>query len=126
MGQLTLPASGQVYLDANALIYTVEKHPVYGPLLQPLWLAAQAKTVEVISSALAILGTLVAPLKSGDQALKQADESALLGTELRLLPITHSILRGTARLRATAKLKPPRRSTRRSGVEPELLAVCYE
>ncbi len=35
MGTLTLPASGLVYLDANPVIYTVEKHPVYGPLLQP-------------------------------------------------------------------------------------------
>jgi hypothetical protein len=42
---LTLPASGLVYLDANPVIYTVEKHPVYGPLLQPLWLAAQAKAI---------------------------------------------------------------------------------
>lgn len=33
MGSLTLPASGLVYLDANPIIYTVEKHPVYGPLL---------------------------------------------------------------------------------------------
>lgn len=33
MGALTLPATGLVYLDANPIIYTVEKHPVYGPLL---------------------------------------------------------------------------------------------
>ena len=46
MGALSLPASGLVYLDANPIIYTVEKHPVYGPLLQPLWQAAQAKTIE--------------------------------------------------------------------------------
>ena len=45
MGALTLPASGLVYLDANPVIYTVEKHPVYGPLLQPLWMAAQAKAI---------------------------------------------------------------------------------
>ena len=43
MGTLTLPASGLVYLDANSVIYTVESHPVYGPLLQPLWQAARVK-----------------------------------------------------------------------------------
>jgi hypothetical protein len=42
MGALTLPASGMVYADAQALIYTVEKHPTYGPLLCPLWQAVQA------------------------------------------------------------------------------------
>ena len=37
VGSLTLPSAGLVYLDANPVIYSVEKHPVYGPLLQPLW-----------------------------------------------------------------------------------------
>ncbi len=66
MGALNLPASGLVYLDANSLIYTVEKHPVYGPLLQPLWRAAQARTIEVVTSELALMETLVGPLKSGN------------------------------------------------------------
>ena len=107
MGTLTLPASGLVYLDANPIIYTVEKHPVYGPLLQPLWQAAQAQTIEAISSDLALMETLIGPLRSGDVALEKAYEQALLGTEMRLLPITHTILREAARLRATTKLKTP-------------------
>jgi predicted nucleic acid-binding protein len=107
MGKLTLPPSGLVYVDANTLIYTVEKHPAYGPLLQPLWLAAQAKTIEVVSSDLALMETLVLPLKNGDKTLEQAYERALLGTELRLLPLTHAILREAARLRATTRIKTP-------------------
>jgi predicted nucleic acid-binding protein len=107
VGSLTLPGSGLVYLDANPIIYSVEKHPVYGPLLQPLWLAAQAKTIEVVSSDLVLLEVLVGPFKSGDTALATAYEQALLGTDMRLLPITHPILREAARLRATTKLKTP-------------------
>jgi predicted nucleic acid-binding protein len=107
VGTLMLPASGLVYLDANSVIYTVEKHPVYGPLLQSVWLAAQAKTIEVVSSELALLETLVLPLKNGDKVLEQAYEVALLGTEIRLLPITQPILRRAAQLRATTKLKTP-------------------
>lgn len=107
MGTLTLPASGQVYLDANPVIYTVEKHPVYGPLLQPLWQAVQAKTIEVVSSELALMETLVGPLKSGNTTLERAYEQALLGTDMRLLPITQPILREAARLRATTKLRTP-------------------
>ena len=107
MGALNLPASGLVYLDANSLIYTVEKHSVYGPLLQPLWLAAQAGTIEVVSSELALMETLVLPLKNGDKTLEQTYEQALLGTEMRLLPITQRILREAARLRATTKLRTP-------------------
>ena len=107
MGSLSLPTSGLVYLDANPIIYTVEKHPVYGPLLQPLWQAAQVRTIEVVTSELALLETLVGPLRSGNTSLERAYEQALLGTEMRLLPITQPILREAARLRATTKLKTP-------------------
>jgi predicted nucleic acid-binding protein len=96
-----------VYLDANPIIYSVEKHPAFGPLLQPLWQAAQAKSIEVVSSDLVLMEALVGPLKSGDTSLEKAYEQALLGTDIRLLPITQSILREAARLRATTKLKTP-------------------
>jgi predicted nucleic acid-binding protein len=96
-----------VYLDANPIIYSVEKHPVFGPLLQPLWQAVQAKTIEVVSSDLVLMEALTGPLKSGNTALEKAYEQALLGTDMRLLPITHTILREAARLRVTTKLKTP-------------------
>jgi hypothetical protein len=72
MGSLTVPSSGQVYLDANSVIYSVEKHPVYWPLLEPLWQAAKGKTIELVSSELVLMETLVAPLKSGDTGLVHA------------------------------------------------------
>ena len=59
---MTLPSSGQIYVDANSVIYTVEKHPIYGPLLEPLWHAAQAGSIEVVSSELTLLECLVSPL----------------------------------------------------------------
>jgi predicted nucleic acid-binding protein len=111
MGALSLPASGLVYVDANSIIYTVEKHPVYGPLLQPLWQAALARTLEALTSELALMEALVGPLKSGNTTLEHAYEQALLGTDMRLLPITQSILREAARLRATTRLKTPTRCT---------------
>ena len=107
MGALTLPASGLVYIDTMTLIYTVERYPAYWPLLEPLWLAAQAGTIEIVSSELTLMETMVKPLKSGNAALVKAFEQALLGTDMRLLPITQTILREAARLRATTKLKTP-------------------
>jgi hypothetical protein len=50
-----------VYVDANPVIYSVETHPIYGPLLQPLWQATQAKTLEVVRSELVLMETLVGP-----------------------------------------------------------------
>jgi predicted nucleic acid-binding protein len=92
-----------VYLDANPLIYAIEKHPDYGPLLAPLWPAV----LEAVSSELLLLEALVGPLKRGDSALQKTYEQALLGSDFRLFPITQAILREAARLRATTKLKTP-------------------
>jgi predicted nucleic acid-binding protein len=51
--------------------------------------------------------SLVGPFKSGDASLESAYEQALLGTDMRLLPIMQLILREAARLRATTRLKTP-------------------
>ena len=107
MGSLTLPAGGTVYVDAMVVIYTVELYPDYWPLMEPLWLAAKARTLEVLSSELTIMEVLVKPLKTKDAAMIAAFERAFTGTDMRLLPITQSILRDAAQLRATTKLRTP-------------------
>lgn len=107
MGSLIVPSTGLVYLDANAVIYSVEKHPVYWPLLQPLWLAAKGKIIEIVSSDLTLMESLIAPLKSGDATLANTYEQLFQQAQTRLLPITQAILREAAQLRATTKLKTP-------------------
>ena len=72
-----------------------------------MWRAAQAGTVEIVSSELTLMEAMVGPLKSGNTTLEKAFEQVLLGTEMRLLPITQPVLREAARLRATTKLKTP-------------------
>jgi len=104
---MSLPPSGLVYLDANSIIYSVEKHPVYWPLVEPVWTAAKKGTIEIVSSELALMETLVGPLKSGDVALAQAYEQLFQQAQTRLVPITQAILREAARLRATTKLRTP-------------------
>jgi predicted nucleic acid-binding protein len=107
MGSLTVPPSGLVYLDTNPVIYSVEKNPTYWPLLEPLWQAARGGTVEIVSSDLTLMETLVGPLKSGDTALADAFELLFQQAQTRLLPITQPVLREAARLRATTNLKTP-------------------
>jgi predicted nucleic acid-binding protein len=96
-----------VYLDANSIIYSVEKHTTYWPLIQPVWLAAKGKTIEIVSSELTLMETLIGPLKKGDAALAVTYEQLFQQEQTRLLPITQSILRDAAQLRATTKLKTP-------------------
>jgi predicted nucleic acid-binding protein len=99
--------AGLVYLDANPIIYSVEKHPAYWPLLEPLWQAAKGKNIEIVSSDLVLMETLTGPLKSGDTALATSYEQLFQQAQTRLLPITHPILREAAQLRATTKLRTP-------------------
>ncbi|MCI0349382.1 MAG: PIN domain-containing protein [Acidobacteriales bacterium] len=107
MGALILPSSGLIYLDANSVIYSVEKHPLYWPLLQPLWQAAKNVSIEIVSRDLVLLEVLVGPLKSGNTALASTYEQLFQQSQTRLFPITQTILRQAAKLRATSKLKTP-------------------
>ena len=106
MGSVTVPSSGLVYFDTTPVIYSVEKHPVYGPLLEPFWQAAKAMTIEIVSSELVLMETLVGPLKSGDAKLAGAYEQLFQQAQTRLIPISRTILRA-AQLRAATKLRTP-------------------
>ena len=108
MGSLTLPPSGPVYADAQIFIYSVEKHPIYAPLLRTLWESVARGDLEVVSSELTLLEALVGPLKTGDSALEADYENFFVCPGIRLLAITPLILRAGARLRATlSRLRTP-------------------
>lgn len=69
MGSLTLPPSGVVYLDAQAIIYTVEEHPQYAPLLDDLWQASATGRVTAATSQLTWLEVLIRPWREGNHEL---------------------------------------------------------
>lgn len=103
MGSITLPTSGSVYLDANALIYSVETSPAYWPLLEPVWKAATAGQFRLVSSELVVLEALVIPIRKADQLLLAAYQAVFSAPEVSLVPISSDILREAARLRALHK-----------------------
>ena len=61
MGSLTLPTRGLVYVDANAVIYSVERVEPYHGLLAPMWEDARAGQFTLASSELVLLETLIRP-----------------------------------------------------------------
>jgi predicted nucleic acid-binding protein len=67
VGALALPTYGEIYLDANSVIYTIERIDPYLTILNPLWDAVQARTLTITTSDLTLLEVLVAPLKRGDR-----------------------------------------------------------
>ncbi|MCC6444564.1 MAG: PIN domain-containing protein [Armatimonadetes bacterium] len=95
-------------MDANCVIYSVERIEPYDRLLQTVWQAAQSASIEIISSELTLLETLVKPIRSGDSQLERIFRELLLHSkEVRLLPISREILEYAARLRAQTSIKTP-------------------
>ncbi|MCC5609683.1 PIN domain-containing protein [Nostoc sp. CHAB 5834] len=107
MGQLILPSSGVIYIDTPVVIYSVEWNPEYYSLLQPLWLKFQTGEIQIISSELILMEALVLPLRNNDTFLLNAYEELLLSENMQLVPISQSVLRQAANLRARTNLKTP-------------------
>lgn len=107
MGQLSFPLGAVVYLDTSPIIYSVEKHADYWQILTSLWQSLKAKEIEVLTSELTLLETLVQPIKQNNTNLVSAYETLLTKTEIKLLPINLDVLRESANLRASINLKTP-------------------
>ena len=104
---IALPSSGSVYLDANGFIYSMERIEPYGSLLLPMWQAAKRGELEIVSSELVILETLVKPLRDRDVTLQKLFRELFRAREVHLVPTTTSIWESAAHIRATTGLKTP-------------------
>lgn len=107
MGQLDFRPGTRVYIDTAPLIYTVEQHAEYAPLLQPVWQSARQHEIEIVTSELTLLEALVLPLRQNDEELIATHEAILTNSEINVLPVSAAVLREAARLRATHNLKTP-------------------
>jgi predicted nucleic acid-binding protein len=108
MGALSLPASGAVYIDANCVIYAVEKVAPYDAVLAPLWQAVASGQLSLISSELIVLEALVKPMRDKNERLEAAFRAFLFDSaELRLVPVELRIIEHAARVRAATGLKAP-------------------
>src|SRR5205823_342080 len=100
------PASGTVYVDANPVIYAVEKIEPYATLLNPLWSAAQAGHLTIATSELTWLEVLVKPMRDGNAALENLFRSFLTAKEVSLIPANLATWENAAVLRGRG-LKTP-------------------
>ena len=108
MGTMTLPASGVLCINANIVIYTVEKHPRYSSAFRPLWSSVAAGQVYIVVSELVLLETLVGPYRAGLQQLANDYETFFTLPGIELIPISPSVLREAAAIRANvSRLRSP-------------------
>lgn len=101
MGSLNIPSSGAIYVDTQAIIYSVEQHAAYAPLLAPLWAAHQSVTL--ITSHLSLMECLILPLRNHDAKLVSDFQRTFQMPGLRVIPVDEPILRSAAQLRADYK-----------------------
>jgi predicted nucleic acid-binding protein len=109
VGPLIVPTGASIYIDANVLIYSVERVQPYVQTLDPFWQDVSAQQAQVLTSQLTALEALVGPLKAGDTALEKLFRQALFSSpDLRLVPVSLPVLERAAHLRATLpSLKTP-------------------
>lgn len=100
MGALTLPLTGRVYVDAQIVIYAVERHPLYAPAILPLWQAVANGEAKVVTSELTLMEVLVGPIALDDPSLEVDFERLLLGPDVEMVPVGQGALRYAAGLRA--------------------------
>ena len=95
-----------VCLDANIVIYYVERHPVWEPKVTARFKAFAASGDAVAVSDAVRLECLVGPLQSGDTAVL-ADYQKFFGSAgIHMLPVTAAVWERAAQVRAAYKLQP--------------------
>jgi predicted nucleic acid-binding protein len=108
VGLIEALGSGPVAVDTPPIIYLIEEHPQYLPIVRPVFAALAAGTLTGVTSALTLLETLVRPYRVGNAPLAEQYEALLTRSRgLRLEEITRTVLRTAAQLRAASNIKTP-------------------
>lgn len=108
MALITRLKGKRVCLDTAPVIYFIEEHKTYLPIVEPVFQAITKGEVEAVTSTITLLEVLVMPLKRKEVKLAQRYKEILLhskGLSTRLL--THDISEKAAELRAKYTIRVP-------------------
>lgn len=108
MGWLEKLYGTTVGLDTAPLIYFVEEHPTYLPLVDPFFEAMGRGNIHVVASTLTLTEVLIHPYKRGDHTLADHYTHMLLDTQnLETIPVSPEIANDAARIRAVYGTRTP-------------------
>jgi predicted nucleic acid-binding protein len=96
-----------VCLDANCVIYLVERNPIWGPKVAVRLAALQQAGDQIAVSDLVRTEALVGPFKSGHVAVLAAYRAFLGDPAIRVLLLTSAVCERAARVRAAYGFKVP-------------------
>lgn len=100
---------GQIIgLDTAPVIYYIEEHPTYLPLVTSFFAAVAQGDVAVVTSVITLLEVLIQPLRRGATSLAaQYREVLLMSQGITLHTVSVAIAEEAARLRAAYGLRTP-------------------
>ena len=97
-----------VGLDTAPLIYLIEEHATYIPLVRPFFEALDRDEFRVVTSTLTLTEVLIHPMRHGDHELANRYRDTLLhATSLTTMPVPEEIAEQAAELRARHNLRTP-------------------
>ena len=100
--------SGAVGIDTAIVIYFIEEHPRFLPMILPLFREADQGKRDLVSSVITLLEVLVVPYRAGNRALADRYEALLTRSRgIRLIDATRDQLRAAAQLRAATGVRTP-------------------
>jgi predicted nucleic acid-binding protein len=89
-----------IFIDTAPLIYYIEAHPQYGPLVREVVNAFQAKKVTAFTSVITLTEVLPKPIESGNMELAgQFADFLKFGGNITLIEISENIADKAGRLR---------------------------
>jgi predicted nucleic acid-binding protein len=97
-----------VGIDTAVVIYFIEEHPAFLPMIQPLFREADQGKRQLVTSAITLLEVLVVPYRAGNRVLADRYDALLTRSRgLRLIDVTRDQLRAAAQLRAATGVRTP-------------------
>jgi predicted nucleic acid-binding protein len=92
-------------LDANCIIYLIEKNPIWGPKVTARLAAARAAGDQLAACDLARAECLVGPLAKGDALLLADYQRFFPSPTVQMLPVTAAVCERTARVRIASAMQ---------------------
>ncbi len=108
MGWLDPYRGKLVSFDTAPLIYFIEEHAMFLPLVRPLFEAVQSSEIRLVTSSITLVEVLVQPIRRGRLELAEQYRDVLMNTEgVQLVSLSEQIAEYAAILRAQYRLRTP-------------------
>jgi predicted nucleic acid-binding protein len=103
-----LIGGGSIAIDSAIVIYFIEEHPKFLPVILPLFREADQGKRHLVTSAITLLEVLVVPYRAGNRTLADRYEALLTRSRgIQLVDTTRDQLRAAAQLRAATGVRTP-------------------